>query len=158
MRSIRSIKIEDLDKLAEIYVTAYNNSDAGEEWTKSKAKSLIRFYLEKQPDLSFCVEEDDQLKGGFVVGIMPWWDGNHLYDGEIFIDPNYHHRGFGKDLLKKVFQEALDKYQVVTWDFTTFKNLDFPISWYKKLGFRENREWITMEGSVEEALKKLEEE
>jgi len=59
--------------------------------------------------------------GGFVAGIKPWWDGNHLVDGEIFIHPKFQKKGFGKLLSKYMYETAIKKYNVVSFNTITFK-------------------------------------
>ncbi len=154
---IRQITEKDLDKLAEIYTEVYRVFDVGEKWTTNKAKILFEYWLKTQPDLCYCAELGGKLIGAFVVGIKPWWDGNQLVDGEIFVHPDYHKKGIGTELSKTVFRVALQKYQVVSWVATTFKNKEFPLSWYQRLGFKEDGNWILITGDVKKALEILEE-
>lgn len=86
--SIRLMRNEDLQQLAAIYVRSYV-SEMHEKWTEKAAYALLLDWFKRQPDLAFAAEFDHRLVGAFVVGIRPWWDGNHLVDGELFVDPAY---------------------------------------------------------------------
>jgi len=155
MITIRPVEEKDLDILAEIYVNAYDAFDVGEHWNKKTAHELMQYWLHRQPDLAYCAEIDGKIAGGFFTGVKPWWDGNILFDGEIFVHPEFQRKGIGSALLKKVFQEAIKKYHVKTFDAFTVNKTEHPLSWYKKLGFRETKEWTILSGSIEEALRRL---
>ncbi len=152
MIKIRQIEQRDLDKLSEIYSEAYRVFDVGERWTKDSAYKLLNYWLERQPDLSFVAEIDGKVVGAFVAGIKPWWDGNHLFDGEIIVDPKYQKHGVGSELSKTMFKAAIEKYNVSIWDAYTFKNSEHPLSWYKSLGFEEIKEWTMISGDIKKAL------
>lgn len=156
MISIRLAKEEDLEKLAAIYEEVFRVFDVGEEWTKEAAYKLLKYYFDRYPDLAFVAEYDGKVVGAFFADVRPWWDGDHLVDGEIFVHPDYQKRGVGTELMKIMFKTAIDKYGVVGWDAITFKG-EYPLEWYKKLGFEESKSWIVFGGDVRKVLKKLEE-
>ena len=134
--NIRRVKKEDLDKLADIYDKTYSPStfDVGEKWTKESAYSMLDYWLRRNPDLAFLAEDEGKIIAGFFVDFKPWWDGNHLIDGEIFVQPDYQKKGVGTKLLKYVFEYAIKKYKVIRWDTYTVKS-KYPLRWYKSIGF-----------------------
>ncbi len=119
MTKIRRANPGDLDKLAEIYTKSYNSLDIGENWDEKSAKKLLKHLFNDQEDLFFVVEERGKPVGAIVGLIKPWWDGNHITDGELFVHPDHQKKGLGKKLVKKLFEEALDKYNAVSWDTFT---------------------------------------
>ena len=145
----------DLKKLSEIYATVYREFDVGEKRTPKKAYVLLEYWLQRQPDLAFVAESDGKIAGGFVAGIKPWWDGNHLVDGEIFVHPEFQRKGIGGLLSMAMFRKAMKKYSARTWDTYTFKK-KYPLKWYKSLGFKEISEWTMISGDLRKASKKLE--
>jgi ribosomal protein S18 acetylase RimI-like enzyme len=153
--NIRPIEKKDLDKLAEIYAQVYAKFDVGEKWTKESSYKLLEYWLKRQPDLCFLIEYERKVVGAFVAGVKPWWDGNHLVDGEIFIHPDYQKKKLGSLLSKYIYQIALEKYNVVRFDTYTFKMTKFPLSWYKSQGFEEIKEWAMISADLKEVLKKL---
>lgn len=153
---IRKIKKEDLKKLAKIYSITYSNPDydIGEKWDNKTAYKMLKNIFEKQPDLAFLAEDNKKIIGGFLVSVKPWWDGNHLVDGEIFIHPKYQKTGIGTNLSKTMFNYAKKKYKVIKWDTFTFKD-QYPLKWYKSLGFTEIKEWVMISADINEVINKL---
>jgi len=154
--AVRLMKKKDLKKLAEIYVRVYKKFDVGERWNQKSAQKLLVYWFRRQPDLAFVAEHHRKVIGAFVAGIKPWWNGNHLVDGEIFVDPDYQKKGIGTLLSKTMFKEALRKYKAKVWIAYTFKKYEFPLKLYKNLGFDEMKEWTIIYGDIKKALKKLE--
>jgi len=152
---IRQMVKADIPLLADIYTRAYAIYRKWERWNKKAAHDLLEYWINRQPDLAFVVEYDGKIVGAFVAGIKPWWDGNHLVDGEIFVDPNYQKKGFGTSLLKFALERAVEKYNVKIWEAITFKKTDFPLNWFKKFGFKEITEWAIMSCDVNKVLKKM---
>ena len=153
---IRKIRLKDIDVLAEIYNQTYLPSvfDIGERWTKKSAYEMLNYWLKRNPELAFLAESDGKIVGAFLVDVKPWWDGNHLIDGEIFVHPNYQKKGIGTALLMFMFDYAIKKYNVIRWDTYTVKG-KYPLEWYKSLGFKEIEEWSMISADVREVLNKL---
>jgi GNAT superfamily N-acetyltransferase len=155
MLKIRLIEEDDLDALAEVYAFVYKVFNSGESWTKETAKDMLNYWLSKQPDLAFLAEYDGKIVGGFLSGVKPWWDGVHLFDGELFVHPDFQNMKIGKALLKRLLEEATLKYDAKIFDAFTFNGYEFPLSWYKKIGFHEINEWTMFSGDIKEVLKNL---
>ncbi|MDR3614521.1 MAG: GNAT family N-acetyltransferase [Candidatus Obscuribacterales bacterium] len=143
---------EDLHELAVIYVSAFADPELNEHWTEQAAHALLSDWLKRQPDLAFVAESNNKLMGAFVVGIRPWWDGNHLVDGELFVALEHQGRGVARQLVQHVVLTAVEKYAVVVWESYTFRGQEFPLNWYKRLGFREIEEWVMIRADVAELL------
>jgi L-amino acid N-acyltransferase YncA len=152
---IRLIKEQELKRVAEIYKKAYNNLNSGENWTDKSAYKLLKHLFNKQPDLFFAAEADGKLVGGFTAGIKPWCDGDHLAANEIFVDPDYQKQGIGNELAKVMYKTALEKYNVVLVEGTTFRNLEFPLSWHKAKGFEEIKDWMLISADPKVLLENL---
>ena len=155
MSNIRVVASSDIPMLAKVFVDTYDRFDVGERWTLVSAHALLSYWLDRQPDLAFLVKENDEIMGGFFAAIKPWWDGNHLVDGEIFTHPDCQGLGIGSALMKRMFEQAIERYDVKVWDMYTFRNTKHPLSWYEKLGFYEIKDWVMMTGDVRVALSKL---
>jgi GNAT superfamily N-acetyltransferase len=148
------VRRKDLRKLSEVYAAVYREFDVGEKWTAKKAYTLLEYWFQRQPDLAFVAESEGKIVGGFVAGIKPWWDGNHLVDGEIFVHPEFQRKGIGSLLSMAMFRKAMKKYNAKVWDTYTFRG-KYPLKWYRSLGFREIGEWTMISGDLKEAAKKL---
>lgn len=140
--------------MAHIYVLALQN-EVHERWTHAAACSLLDHWLTRQPDLAFGAQCDNNLIGAFVVGIRPWWDGNHLVDGELFVHPQFQNQGVARALMRCTLQTAIEKYNPVLWESYTFKDQQFPLDWYKRIGFSEIDEWVMIRAQVSTVAAKL---
>lgn len=146
---------DDLPALAAMYVRSFADPALGEHWTEPAAQALLANWYARQPDLAFVAADDSKLLGAFVVGVRPWWDGNHLVDGELFVDSDSQGKGVASDLIREVLLQAKAKYAPVVWESYTFKGQDFPLNWYKRMGFREIDEWVMIRADVADVLHKL---
>lgn len=146
--SIRRCLDQDLNPLGEIYVRSFADPSMQEDWTTAAATALLADWYRKQPELFFVAESNSRLLGGFVVGLRPWWDGNHLVDGELFVEPGHQPSGVGSALIKRVLEEAKVRYAPVLWETYTFRSDSFPLTWYKQLGFKEIEEWVMIRGRI----------
>src|SRR3989344_4962368 len=126
------IKSDQVKELSKIYVRTFKGR--GEKWTQKQATTLIKSYLKKQPDLALSASFKNRLVGGFICLIKPWWDGNHLVETVLFVDPKVQKAGVGKELLKALLIKARKKYKAIILEGITFAKLDFPLNWYKRLG------------------------
>jgi len=152
--SLRLIKKKDLKTLARVYCKAYSDT-AEEHWTQGSAYALLNYWFDRQPDLSFLAEIDGKIVGAFLAGVKPWWDGNHLVDGEVFVDPDYQKKGVGTALSELMYRSAVKKYNAKRFDAITFKKTKHPLSWYKKYGFSEVDNWTVISGDLKKVLKKM---
>ncbi|MBI4533039.1 MAG: GNAT family N-acetyltransferase [Candidatus Melainabacteria bacterium] len=148
MTIIREMNSADLGELATGYVQAVYRAD--EPWTDEAACALLTDWLQRQPDLAFVAQVDGKLAGAIMVGIRPWWDGNHLVDGELFVRPEYQRKGIAAELMRVTINTAIAKYKPVVWETYTFRAQNFPLDWYQKLGFREINEWMMIRAEIKQ--------
>lgn len=153
--SLRVMSRNDIPVLAQVYAQTYACMNVDEEWTVETAQRTLEYQFNLQPDLAFLAEVDGTIAGAFLCAVKPWWDGNHLYDGELFVHPNFQKQGIGKQLIKHLFGIALEKYQVIDWACHTFSKREFPLAWYKKLGFKEVESLIYISANVQQVLQTL---
>ncbi len=155
---IRIVKQDDLKNLDEIYLKSYNSLNIGENWDIQSSQKLMEFFFSYQSDLFFLAEVDGIIAGAIVALVKPWWDGNHLVDGEIFINPKFQKQGLGTKLIEKMFLIAKEKYQAVSWDTFTHIIYEHPLKWYKKLGFTKINQWTMISGDTSKVLNKIQEQ
>jgi hypothetical protein len=120
---------QDLRELSSIYIRAFEDPELKEEWTEESAYALLCDWYKRQPDLAFSAQWENKLVGAFIIGVRPWWDGNHLVDGELFVAPEAQ---MGRELVRQVLLTAKQKYAPVTWETYTFRGQEFPLGWIKK--------------------------
>ncbi len=155
---IRPARVEDIDRMAEIYADAYNILRIGENWTKETAIKALTHLFSTQPDLTFVATIDGKIVGGVNAIVKPWWDGNHLTDGEIFVASGHQGQKIGKQLLRTLFKEAKEKYNAVSWDTFTHIVHEHPLRWYKSMGFEEIPHWTMITGDINKVLHNLADE
>jgi ribosomal protein S18 acetylase RimI-like enzyme len=152
---IRKVESSDLPSLARIYAEVYRHFDVGEKWTDETALQLLSYWLKRNKDLCFVACEEAKVIGAFFADVKPWWDGNHLVDGEVFVAVDYQKKKVGTKLSIHLYEEAIKQDNVVSFDTYTFRLNGHPLDWYKSQGFKEVNEWVMISGNVKEALKKL---
>ena len=145
---IRSAQMTDISPMATAYIAAFKEVDPTEHWTQDSAEELVRFLLRSQPDLSFVAELDGEIVGGISGMAKPWWDGCHLVQTEIFLTPKGQGQGVGSALFYHFLSVAQAKHKATHMESITFKGLEFPSSWYIRLGFTDKEDWKVIFGVV----------
>ena len=157
MISISNLKKhEDMAVIAGYYAEYYANSVLGEKWTKEKAIELFQYFYNQNKDLFFVAYDDDKPVGVIMSVLKPWWDGNHLEDGEIFVLPSYQRNGIAKSLFKALLNHAIEKYNATTLEAHTYEDENgFPYNWYKRIGFTTVDDLKIISGDIKEIIKKM---
>lgn len=153
---IRLVKLEDIKSLAPIYKELYDDADIGEFWSVESAEKLLNYWYDKQQDLFFVAEEDGKAVGAVMSGVKPWFDGNRLVDTEIFVAKDYQERHLGRELYKRHLSEAQRIYKAKVIEFHTYGDeSEFPQNWYKRIGFKRDKELIIMNADIGQVLEYL---
>lgn len=153
---IRQARESDFTALADVYRNTYNAMDTlGECWTKETAHKFISHFYRRQADLFFVAEYEGAVIGAIVAGVQPWWDGNHLVEGELFIDAKYEKLGVGRKLLKQLLLQASKTYKAVAWDTIMPDIKAHPLGSYKEMGFSEVPHWKALSGDTHTLLARL---
>jgi GNAT superfamily N-acetyltransferase len=153
---IRLVKTADFMALAQLYRTLYNSlNELGELWTKETAHRFISHFYDRQGDLFFLAEHKGKIVGAIVAGLQPWWDGNHLVEGELIVEQAYQRTNVHRQLLKELLTKARQKYDVVAWDTFTPATPAHPLSSYKEIGFNDVPQWAAISGDVHTVLERL---
>jgi hypothetical protein len=101
------------------------------------------------------VEQDGKLSGAAWGQVKPWWNGNRMFNFEVFIDTRSQSKGLSKPLLLRLFQQAKRKYKVNTIEVITFSDRAFPLSYYLKLSIASAEQLVLLEGDVSNIVKAL---
>ncbi len=153
---IRPATERDIRPIAELYLAVYNNlGELRETWTKESAHRLISHFYRRQPDLFFVAGRQGKAIGAVVAAVQPWWDGNHLVEGELFVEPNMSDRSVADRLLKRLLVEANERYDVVSWDTIAPTVDEHPLARYKQFGFKKVRHWDAISGDVVQIIKRI---
>lgn len=99
--------------LAEAYADHYNNAGIDEHWTVEDATKMMNWHLGQSLGNLFFVKWARDLEtneefplGFFSAYAKPYQSGKILWDGELFVLPEYQRYGIGTELIEVVFQTA----------------------------------------------------
>ena len=129
----RKASEQEVRKLTELSIAAFHTDYlvGGDKLDGPPGYDDIKWHLNMQKEGHlYTFQVDNIIIGGAVIFI----DNNSIYIGRIFVDPLYHHQGYGIAIMHAI--ESLDN---------TIKSfyLDTPIvnnrtnAFYKKLGYVE---------------------
>jgi len=152
---VRSVVESDVSLLAQMYISVYKTTNPTEIWTNESAYDFIRFFYDKCADLFFVVEINGVLAGATWGQIKPWWDGNKIYNFEVFVCCEHQNKGLSKQLLLHFFTEARKKYNASSIEVITFSDRTFPLCYYKKLSIIPDKQLTLLDGNVEDIIRRL---
>jgi GNAT superfamily N-acetyltransferase len=145
----------DLKAAGAIYCQAFNVSQSNENWTLDSANAFLLYCYHRQPDLFYLAREQSNILGGIYGEIKPWWDGNHLYNTELFVAQSHQKQKIGSKLLLTIVADALNKYRITAIEGITFRYPNFPLKWHKRLGFKIMGEMVLITGDPNVILANL---
>jgi L-amino acid N-acyltransferase YncA len=150
---IKTIKEGNLPEIGRIFMESFNKA-ANKGWTEKTVKKYMHYWFKKKPDLFLVGLDDGKIVGGAMGDIKPMTTGNQLIDVNIFVDILKQNQGIGKKLFKTLIKKAVQNYQIAGIIAMADKTAEFPMSWYKKIGFSKCR-WVQIEGKPKKILKNL---
>jgi GNAT superfamily N-acetyltransferase len=154
--TIKPVEQCDIESIANLYIEVYAIANPVEKWSTESARGFIEYFFTLSPDLFFIGKDNDVVIAGAWGAIKPWWNGNKLYDIELFIKPDYQGRGYSRLLFKRLFETAIAKYKAISAEAITFNDRIFPICYYERIGFDKSKQLTLIEGNVADILDKLE--
>ena len=146
---IRRVKKEELDKLVEVYTSAYRKMKRYAYTKEKKIREYLEWLYQEEPE-GFLVAEREEKLTGFACIHTGW--KNRLEEGktgelhEIVVTEELQGKGIGKKLFKMVLKYAREKGCKFISLWVGEEN--WPArSWYTRLGFKEKGgwgEWVRM--------------
>jgi RimJ/RimL family protein N-acetyltransferase len=157
--TIRLAQESDIKTLSEIYSRVFSEADPENPWDEDHSFKHLMYWFKIQPDMFFsALNENKELIGAIAVSIKPWRKGNRCVAGIIFVDSAKQKGNVGKELFKRMLEEAVKKYQTTSFEAVTFAEKEFPLSWYKKLGILPDEHAVLVKGPCLEILENLSKE
>ncbi|MDD3160024.1 MAG: GNAT family N-acetyltransferase [Candidatus ainarchaeum sp.] len=142
---IRLIKKNELKKVAKIYSKVYLKLN--ENWPIKNSEEFMNYWYKKQKDLFYVALINNEIVGAGVFGIKPLFDGNRIFDGEVFVHENFQKNGIGTEIVKIIFNKAKKEYHVNEVELFTFKN-GHQLKWWKKLGLECSTDFVMISGKI----------
>lgn len=152
---IRKATPDDIETLAEIYVDIYKITNPIEKWTNNTAYAFISYFFQMSKGLFFVGINDKKIIGAVWGQVKPWWNGNKLYDIEIFIKNEFQNKGYSKLLFIKLFEESIQDYSVEDVEAITFSDRSFPLSYYERIQLEKDNQLVLLSGNAKNILNKL---
>lgn len=140
---IRRIRPEDVPAVAGLVYELAEYEKARDQCTLTEDQLAAALFGDA-PAVFGHVAEDD----GVVVGTALWfrnfstWDGVHgIYLEDLYVQPAFRGRGYGKALLSTLARECVDRgYTRLAWSVLTWNTPS--IEFYDSLGAEAQDEWL----------------
>lgn len=148
--------------LAESYADHYNSAGIDEHWTREEVEEMMNWQYGQSLGRFFFVkwgrevETQKEFPVGFVSAYSkPFQGGNMLWDGEIFVLPEYQKYGIGTEL-HTVLLGAAKASGIKFFEALTYEDENgYPFKLWDKYGVSRS-DLIHIYGEVEEMLTKVE--
>lgn len=150
MLTFATTKKQDLETLAKLYKKAFNAM--WDKWTDKTALHILEYRYSKK--IKLTVKLDNKIIWACFADIKPLYFGNIISDWDVFIDPKYQNKWYGKEFFLYITQFAKKKYNVIGRDFFTFK-IWFQRKRYEKIWFNINEKRCMMTGNIDEIIRNL---
>ena len=98
--------MNDLQKCSDLYVRVFNSEPWNDEWTSETAHTRLLELSENKRFLGYTLWESDELIGAVFCYEKTFFKGNEIFIEEMWISPNYQHKGHGKILIDEVEKYA----------------------------------------------------
>ncbi|MEA3336628.1 MAG: GNAT family N-acetyltransferase [Chloroflexota bacterium] len=131
---IKEMTIEDY-----VEVRALWQESDGVVLSKVDTKKDIARFLERNPGLSFIARDGDQLVGAVLCG----HDGRYGYIDQLAVCKSYRRQGIGRSLVARCLYNLM-RIGIHKWHLFVFDDNQDAIAFWKKLGWAERVEMITM--------------
>lgn len=155
----RRMRDEDaIIQLAQPYADHYNNADLGEKWSKEEAHDMLFWQLHQSLGRFFLVKwvrevgtTNEFPVGFFCAYTKPYQGGKMIWDGELFVLPEYRKYGIGTELVEALFTVAQSS-GVNFFEALTYEDENgYPLKFWQKLGIQCD-DLIHITGNIDEML------
>ncbi len=136
------LKIEHLDRYAEIYAAAFSGEPWNDAWRISDAKIHVKELMESKQSYGLAYMIDDKIVG-FVLGTsMLFHYGRTFEINDLAVDPEFQHRGIGRKLLQQCISDIKEQ-GIVGVQLITAGDGALP-KFYEEYGFQKETKVILM--------------
>ncbi len=136
---IREAKKGDISKMAQLMIKEFSKSPYNDKWTKESSEKSVKSDL--ITGVGYIVEENKKIIG-FILIRKDILDKVCLFIENLIVDSDYQGKGVGTKLVKFI-EEKYSKKEGCIISLTTNKKSSAH-NFYKRLGFKENKENINM--------------
>ncbi len=118
---IRKIEEKDIQKLAKLMKSVYNEAPWNDEWTEESAEEAIKCLLAFPNFFGLIACDGDEALGAILGDIRPYSKQRTYYIDELFVSSAHRRQG----IAKKLYEGARDELKNIGVSgafFTTLKN------------------------------------
>lgn len=133
--------------MVKLYLSAYTEPEAPWDYTTSE-KFLLRCIDNFPKYCLAAIDDKDVCLGAVFCRVDPYYNSKMLWIDSIQVKPEYRKHGVA-DLLLKELVKLIKEDNFLGIHFIADGRQEFPMNWYKKLGFKESG-WVEFEARFED--------
>jgi ribosomal protein S18 acetylase RimI-like enzyme len=137
--AIRRLNNDELKELSAVYLRAYD-----EAWTEEGARAYLKKFFDFEPQSCLVAIEDGKAVGA-ILGFSYEMRGNEvLFIQELFVDPDWRHKGIGKALVSELRNSFTKTLKVSVKPLVRANTPVF--NFYNSLGFETDQAFTFFDG------------
>jgi len=143
---IRFAEPADFPTLGRVYAETYANAEGvNEHWEPEDAERMLSTINKFPNHIGLVATINDKIVGGSFGYCLPWQNGTKSFKQlETFVLPTLQKTGLGTHLREDRRKIAEVWYHPTDVELVTFSNIAHPKEWYRRLGFRTEKDLIIM--------------
>ena len=142
MIEYKELTQEHINKIAEIYVRAFNSEPWNDEWTVETASKRISQMMNCEGFDGLIVCENDKILGMILGNHEYYYNGMHFHIKEFCVDLNLRGKGIGTQLIEEFSNRLVSKGIDEIILFTARGG--WTEGFYKKHGFKNFEDMVMM--------------
>jgi aminoglycoside 6'-N-acetyltransferase I len=99
---IRSIELNDLDALGDVFVSVFNSAPWNESWKKPWVLERLGILFNSYGFCGFLAEDDTEVVGAVFSRLGSYMGERELEISEMYVDGNHQRRGVGAALITEI--------------------------------------------------------
>ncbi|HFI0177292.1 TPA: GNAT family N-acetyltransferase [Streptococcus suis] len=140
---LKELTLADIEMVKQLFLSVFSQEPWNDDWSdEEQLDRYIGDLLEHPRALCFGLIDQDSLIAISLGNIRYWYEGTEYRIEELCIARDYQGRGIGKDFLKRIEEQLVER-KIVHILLQTERNLP-AFSFYEKCGFRALEEDVTM--------------
>lgn len=147
------IKKNCFDEVAKLFVKAYEKEEISKRWTEKMATEYILQQYRINKELCFVCTENNKIVGVIFGYIKPEFNKYVFKNTTLIVHPEYRKKRVATRLINRLYAKVMTKYNIDLVETGIDTTINFPISWYESVGFRERKNYSVIRGSIKDVLK-----
>ncbi len=132
---IRKMERDDIAQCADILCSVYNNEMWQCRWTAKTATEYFTDFFEGKKFVGYVLENGRDIIGSVFAHEKVWWNNSEVFVEEMFVKPEFQHKGYGSMLLRQI-EKYVNDGGLAGITLSTNKYAPAP-DFYRKNGFSD---------------------